>query len=263
MNRFFTPHRILECLAFLILAVAFTLSLILPPDSLTWIPAPQITVPVVNGLCALFCIMLIIRPGIKALEIGILLTQSFFTTWTGYETLGMFLFSALVILLFCYGFFRTHIRQRTIILIAISFICLFGVIPYGIARCVLVYSTLLFMTAFYYAVYTQIKDILSPLLPAQSDKAKVVLPPQGSAINLKECGLSQRQTQILTEYLLTNASYSELADKFIVSISTVKKDMAQALHIFGVKNNEELRFLLSHYRIIQEENPAAPRNIPR
>ena len=91
--------------------------------------------------------------------------------------------------------------------------------------------------------------MLSPLLPKQSKEAKIKLPPQENLLNLQECGLSERQIKILNEYLATNASYSELADKFIVSISTVKKEMSQILHVFGVKNIKELKFLLSHYRL--------------
>ena len=90
------------------------------------------------------------------------------------------------------------------------------------------------MVAFYYAVYSKLKHLLSPLLPAQSKEAIVKLPPQGSLLNLQDCQLSERQIKIVNEYLETNASYSELADKFIVSVSTVKKEMAHILHIFGV-----------------------------
>ena len=100
MKEFFSPHRIFEIFGFLILSVAFIISLILPADTSTWIPAAKITIPIVNGLCALACIPLIIKPGIKSLEISIFLIQSFFTTWTGYETLGMFLYSAMIVLLY-------------------------------------------------------------------------------------------------------------------------------------------------------------------
>ena len=249
MKEFFSPHRIFEIFGFLILSVAFTISLILPADTSTWIPAAKITIPIVNGLCALACIPLIIKPGIKSLEISIFLIQSFFTTWTGYETLGMFLYSAMIVLLFCYGFFMKHIHRRVFFIMFIWLIWLLGVIPYGFARCALVYTTFLFMFAFYYAVYSKLKHLLSPLLPSQSKEAIVKLPPQGSLLNLSDCQLSERQIKILNEYLETNASYSELADKFIVSVSTVKKEMASILHIFGVKNCEELRYLLSHYRL--------------
>ena len=79
IRHFFRPHRILALFSFITLSVAFVLSLMLEPDSLTWIPYAKISVPIVNGLCAILCLVLIINPEIKWIEILILFVQSFFT----------------------------------------------------------------------------------------------------------------------------------------------------------------------------------------
>ena len=247
-----TPHRIFEFCGFLILSAAFIISLKLPAEPLTWIPFAQITVPVVNGLCALACIPLIIKPGIKWIEISLFFVQSFFTTWTGYETLGMFLYSAMIVLLFCYGFFKKYLHRKAIILVIIWGIWLSGVIPFGIARCVLVYTTFLFMLAFYYAVYSKLKELLAPLLPVQAEEATIKLPAVERTINLTDYNFTERQQKLIFDFMQYNSTYKELSDKFYISVSTVKKDMAEILRLFGVKTSEELRQLLSPYEIVLE-----------
>ena len=249
MRPFFTSRRILELFSFLVLSVAFVLSLLLEADPHTWVPAARVVVPVVNGLCAAACLVLICRPGIQQLEIGILLLQSMFTAWTGYEILGTFLYSALIVLLFCHGYFKEHLHRRITLLVAVWLVGLLGVIPYGAARCILAYTTFSFMIAFYYAVYTELKGLLSPLLPVQAAGASVKLPAPGGKIHLQDCGLTERQCQLLREFLANGATYAELAARYYISVSTVKKDMAQVLRLFGVKNNDDLRLLLSQYTV--------------
>ena len=245
-----TPHRVFSFCGFLILSVAFVISLVLPAEIRTWIPCPKIVVPVVNGLCALACIPLLIKPGIKWIEVSVFFVQSFFTTWTGYETLGMFLYSAMIVMLFCYGFFKKYLHRKVLILILIWIVCLSGVIPFGYARCALVYTTFLFMLGFYYAVYSQLKGLLASLLPVQSREAKIRLPQIGAVLNIKDYDLTERQQKLLIDFMHNNSTYRELSDKFYISVSTVKKDMAEILKLFGVKTNEELRQLLTPYEII-------------
>ena len=50
--------------------------------------------------------------------------------------------------------------------------------------------------------------------------------------------------------MYTKLSYKEIADKYMVSISTVKKDMTDIFSIFGVQNKNELTLLLSQYKLV-------------
>ena len=245
-----TFHRLFEIVSFIILSLAFVLSLILEADSLTWIPFAKVSVPVANGLCALACIPLMFKPGIYRLECGILLVQSFFTCWTGYETLGVFLYSAMIITLFSNGFFQKYMHRRLVLLIVGWIVCLFGVIPYGLARCLLVYATFLFMLAFNYAFYLKFKETFSPLVQIQSVDALIKLPEAGETINIAECGFTERQLQILEAFLNENATYKELSDRFYISVSTVKKEMAYILHQFGISTSEELRKVFALYNVV-------------
>ena len=62
-------------------------------------------------------------------------------------------------------------------------------------------------------------------------------------------GLTKRQINFLKDYMYTKLSYKEIAEKYVVSISTVKKDMADIFCKFNVKNINELYFLLSQFVI--------------
>ena len=50
----------------------------------------------------------------------------------------------------------------------------------------------------------------------------------------------------------TKDSYSKLAYNLCVSVSTVKKEMADVLKIFGVKNINDLYILFLQYEILYE-----------
>lgn len=246
IKHFFSPHRILAICSLLILSVAFALSLILEPDAQTWIPFPRISIRIINGLCAALCLVLIVNPEIKWIELSILCAQSFFTIWTGYETLGIFLYSAFVFLLFCYGFFKRHFKRRVLLLILFWIIELLGVIPHGIPRTILAYVTAFFMLAFYYMAFNSLKIFLAPLLPVQDESAKIKLLPTEGKINLNRCDLSELELKLLIDFLEENATYEQLGQKHNMSTSTVKKYMSKVLKTFGVKNNIELRTLLQN-----------------
>ena len=63
-------------------------------------------------------------------------------------------------------------------------------------------------------------------------------------------GLTKRQINFLKDYMYTKLSYKEFAEKYVVSISTVKKDMTDIFSIFGVQNKNELTLLLSQYKLV-------------
>lgn len=246
IRHFFRPHRILALFSFLTLSVAFILSLLLEPDSQTWIPYTQVSVPIVNGMCAFLCIVLIIKPELKWIETSILFVQSFFTLWTGYETLGLFLYSTLIFLLFCHGFFKEHLKKRILLIILLWLLILTGIIPHGLARTILTYATAMFMLAVYYVVYFSLKDFLSPLLPVQNDEAKIKLLPTDTKIDLNKCGLTETELKLLKYFLENDSTYEEMSEIFYMSNSTIKKYMSMVIKKFGVKNNTELKQLLSN-----------------
>ncbi len=250
MSNIVIPHRIFATTLFFILITMFIASIKITIPTVTWFPNPQVLIPIMTLICIIACIFLIIKPETKQIEIGILLSQSLITMWTGYETLGMFFYFSMIVILFGYGFFRKLFYRKTIILSFIWFIFILGIIPFGITRFLTVLLTFLFVITFNYAVYSHFKTLLAPLLPEQSLKAKIKLPSIGNKIYLTECGLSERQKLLLLDFINNNLTYKELADKYCISISTVKTDMAYILRIFGISNNNDLRIMLSQYKLI-------------
>ncbi len=244
------PERLFNILGFFILLVASILSFILDPCPTTIIPFPEISVPIIKSFCALFCVYLIFKPSFFIGQCAVLLLQSVTTTLTGYEVLGTFLFFASILILFCEGFFKTKIKQKTIILGLFWLLVIFGLVPFGFPRLILEFAVTFFFGGFFVFLYSKLKDILGHLLPQNLIESSVELPPQGAEIKLSNYGLNVRQISILKEYMKSKSSYSELAYNHFVSISTVKKDMSDILKIFGVANINDLYLLFLQYKIV-------------
>lgn len=73
------------------------------------------------------------------------------------------------------------------------------------------------------------------------------LPNQGEEIFLKDYNLTERQIILLKDFIENKSTYVKLAKKYNISISTVKKDMADIFAKFNVANNNELFILLSQF----------------
>ena len=247
------PSKLFNFFGFIVLLVASILSFILDPCPITVIPFPQISIPIINSLSALFSLYLFFfKPNLYIGQCTVLIVQSVTTTLTGYEILGTFLFFAAILILFCEGFFKTNLKEKIYIIVSFWFITTLGIIPFGWARFVLALAVFLFFFGFYIFLYSKLKDLLSTLLPPDIVTSYVNLPSKGTHIKLSEFGLNERQINILKIYMKTKDSYSKLAYNLCVSVSTVKKEMADVLKIFGVKNINDLYILFLQYEILYE-----------
>lgn len=234
----------------LILTTATLISYFHEPVVGTIIPAPGITIPIMNTLCALISFSMFFCPNIYPLEIFLGFTQSVCTTLTGYETLGTFLFCATIILLFCNGFFKTNHKRKIYTLMIFWIIIIQGVLPFGIDRYFLEIAVSLFFAGFYYYIYLKLADSLSTFVPAKIvANTKVTLPPPGSEISLEDFNLNERQILLIKSYMKHSYSYAQMAQKYNISTSSVKKAMSEAFNVFGVKNIKELHILLLQYKI--------------
>ena len=250
MSKKTISERLMFIFSFLVLATASAISILTDPSEFTILPYPEITVPILNTSCALFCFILIFIPENLICEIIILGVQCVSTTLTGYETLGTFLFMMILILLFINGFFKTHIRSKSVIILSLWLITILGVIPYGWSRFFLEIAVTGFFLGFSFYVYHRLKHLLSSFVPIKvSENRTIKLPQPGTRINLKNLGLNERQIKLIKEYLKTGNSYNQLAEKYYISTSTVKKDMTEAFSILGVRNLKEMHILLLQYDI--------------
>jgi DNA-binding CsgD family transcriptional regulator len=92
------------------------------------------------------------------------------------------------------------------------------------------------------------EDILSIFIPSKkSFDSNNTLPNQGEEIFLKDYNLTERQIILLKDFIENKSTYVKLAEKYNISISTVKKDMADIFTKFNVANNNELFILLSQF----------------
>ena len=242
--------RIFLFFSFLVLATASVLAFVLDHDINTLIPFPNYSIPIINTSCAFICLLAFIKTDWHWAQYLVAFVQSISTVLTGYEFLGLFLYSVLIILLFLNGAFKTKPLMKVSFLVSIWFVVNLGLIPFGrMDRMILIYVVSFFYGAFFFYVYTRLSYLLSPLLPASTVKTDIILPTPGSELVLKDYGLTERQIKFVTEYIKEGVSYNYLVEKYYVSLSTVKSEMASIFKIFGVKNKEDLRILLLQYRI--------------
>ena len=249
--RFFTEERVLDLGGFIILAVAAVISFIVEAESRTVIPKPEIVIPVVNTVCAVLAFVQFIFPKKHLLSYTVMLIQSISTILTGYETLGVFLFTALVILMFCNHDLKTHFYAKILPLLGVLMLSLPGVLPFGLFRFILAFAESVFFLAFYFCIYRKLETLLVSIAPVfeSTIQPKIDLPEKGGLISLADLGLNERQQNLIFDNLTEDSSYTDLSKKYYVSTSTVKKEMSDAFHLIGVKNLEELRILLMQYHV--------------
>lgn len=248
-RRIFSAERIFLIFSFVFLSAAATLSFVLPAETRTLIPFPEITVPAVNTISALVCFFLIFKTRWQIPQYAILFVQAIFTIFTGYEIIGIFLYSALIIKLFCNGFFKNHLILKAFGIIFIWLVSILGLIPFGWSRLILAYASIFFFCTFYYYIYRKLENQLSNFLPPSKVETQINLPEPGTKIHLEDFGLSERQIEFVSDYIKNGITYKEIAVKYIVSLSTVKSEMAKVFKKFGVSSKEDLRILLLQYKL--------------
>lgn len=247
-------RRLLNVCAFVVLTAAAIISYRFPNNSMTLIPYAEISVPFIYGMGALLYMLLIFHPESRILEMIVLIVLCFLTVWTGHEILGIFLYSAVIIMLLCNKFFKTHNAIKIMVFIVLWFVILSGVVPYGRTRTIIAYLVSVLQILFYAYVYVSLEDLLVPLLPPQFHSVRDRLPKQGSVLHvsqLQELGLSERQIQFILDSI-KGKSYAEIAETHAASTSTVKKEMVNIFKTFGVKTREELLFILLQYTIKEQ-----------
>lgn len=250
----FSAARVMCFFAFLVLLCAAVMSYKHPREKNTIIPFQDISIFAINSVSAVIALALTFKPSVWQAQVFLLFIQACTTTLTGYNTLGTFLYSAFIILCFANGFFKTKVRLKiSCILIAwIAVLIGYGyyAIQWGTRGVMYIHisiATSLFFFAFYFYVYKKLETLLVPLVPAKPQKSDIKLPQQGTSLYLSNYGLTERQTNLVLEYLSSEKTYSELAKQFYISESTVKKDMTEIFEKFNVQNIKDLHILLLQY----------------
>src|SRR5574344_2916048 len=242
-NSFFTADRIMIFFGFCALFAGTIGSLFFNAKFKSIIPHTEIIIPLINGSCAVAAAVLLFMPENLFLNAAILLVEAVATLLTGWNALGCFLFTALIVLLFCSGFFTTHPKAKAGTLGSVWLLTLLGVYPYGWDQIIFNAAVSVFMLSFFVCIYKILEEKLSFLLSkatVQRAKESITLPTEGSELHLNDYGLSERQVTFVMGALKNGASYKELSSDYHVSLSTVKQELAKTYKIFGVANREQL-----------------------
>lgn len=252
-RNYICPTRLLGMTGFVALAAGTALNLVFGanfPGSL--VPNTNVATPVVNGFCALMCLVFIFLPQKTGLLLFILVVQSVYDVLTGYELLGMFHFLLVNLVLFCKGFYKTKAGTKTLIIGIVWLLLLTTLFSFGVDRFVFALVVSLFMASAFAYIYYLLFNQLSFLLPERKEgktPAKISLPTPGSFLSLSKLPLTDRQCRCIRLCEKEDLSYKQIGDKLYISESAIKKDMATIFDLFGVQNKEQFRILLSRYQL--------------
>lgn len=210
-------------------------------------PFTSILLPVVHGITFLFGISCLIKPGMKRLYV-VLLIESGITIITGYEQLGIFFFYASLILIIIDGQFSKKSFRTVRFLIVYHIVSIFLMYTHGWPKTFVALFTSVFYGTFFTCIYKYLKSEFC-IIPANVSDNDLFRITKGNNLSLSAKGLSERQINLVYDYLNENLSYKDLSEKYFISISTVKKEFTSIFHVFKVDNINELKMLLLQFQI--------------
>ncbi|MBP5520635.1 MAG: helix-turn-helix transcriptional regulator [Treponema sp.] len=248
------PSQFLAFGGFIILFIASYFNIFKQDEwiGLTIIPYPKYVIPILDIASTLFTICIVIFPKKHFSLYPVLFVQAILTSLTGYEQLGIFLFSVLIVLIYLNGSFYCKKQNLLIILLYVFYsVVLLGVIRYGKQRFYIAIGYTYFIAAafnYLFMVYRQKLTSLLPLIHQELYLSKdIQLPKSGEIMHLSKYKITERQKIILYEAVAKNKTYGEIALKNNLSLSLVKKEMTNIMQYFGCKNIDSLKIVLSQF----------------
>lgn len=256
-KKWINSERVVSIVAFFFLIIAFVISLYSngdPNSLLELIPhkpgvrLTRIILPIIHGSAVIWCFYQIFKPSLVG-ECGIMLIESFLTILTGTEQLGIFLFYGAVCLYQISIASANKKNNRVYVFIIVHFILLSTTITKGWRVFALSMGMSTFYLVFILWIYHLLKVKLSCFLPQTVIASEIIKAKHGEVIHLKDYNLTDRQIGIVIDYIHDKTSYKDLADKYITSLSSIKKDFSIVFQRFNVSNIQEMSFLLMQYQV--------------
>ncbi|MDR2956208.1 MAG: hypothetical protein LBV43_14130 [Prevotella sp.] len=252
-NRLVNPFQLLAIGGCIMSGTATILALIYGADFVaSVIPFASIITPCINGLCTVIAFLLIFNPHWFALFYAMLFVQSLHLVFLGFDVIGLGLYIFLNFILFCKGFYKSFFKLKVFLCLAIWVLMIIHILSFSWDRVFIGFAATLFVTSTYVCIYYLPRDRLSYLLsntPIDKMNSVYQLPEPGSSLCLQDLGLSERQCGCIEACLTGSVLYKVLADRYLTSESTIKKEMASMFKFFGVTDRESLMLLLSQYKI--------------
>ena len=244
-------ERVVSIIGTIYMGLALLSAILLNGDPKSIIPYSKIVIIVTHSVCALLSFISIFKTGVK-LKITVLLIESCLLILTNYEILGIFFFYFAIILLLSNDFFTSKSFFHASILFDFHLVNILLMYTHGWPQTMVALATSVFAFFFFIWIYRILRKKLSCLIPPTvSNNGILQSIKPGSEISLKDYNLTDRQIDLVLDYLHNNLSYNELSEKYYISVSTVKKDFAEIFKIFNVTKLEELHILFLQYRIVK------------
>ena len=252
INMKVNPNRLLYILNALLMAFAmiWNIRAAIPYTSvipyMTWIKA------VLNVFCLCLSVILIVRPEKKVLTYIVFFVEAGnAAALVGFIGIGTSLFCIAIVLCFINGEFAVNRNKKVIMLGVYWMLIIITTYPVlGLTFVIFEIIGTLFGLTVCAALYQKLEAKLSYLLlPNETVTSAITLPPKGSILKLSDYELSERQIAFILGSIKDRQTYEALGNRYYVSTSVVKKDMAAACKYFGVANREALRILLLQYKL--------------
>lgn len=219
----------------------------LVPD--TFGPIALYLIPSIHVLTSIILIPLIIKDNML-IKFFLFQIESCVAIYTGFETLGMFLFYSSIFLMYIFYFSDKEHTYSVLIFFVIHLFFIF-IDPCAtiFTKIINIASSIYMMIMFIYC-YSILRNKFSSFIPkAVTVNSNIANKKPGELLKLTDYNLTERQINFVYDYIINNLSYKTLSEKYFVSISTVKKEFTDIYKVFGVNKLEELHILLLQYKL--------------
>ena len=251
MTKRLTPERLLYILNAGMMAFVMVLNINVAIPYVSVIPYMNLIKAALNAFCMCLSIILIFHPEKKLLTYIVFFVEAGNAALVGFLGIGTSLFCIGIVLCFINGEFAVNRKKKVIILSVYWMIVIITIWPVlGFTFVIFEILGTLFGLSACATLYQKLEGKLSYLLlPNETVTAAITLPPKGSTLKLSDYDLSERQITFILGSIKQGETYETLGNRYYVSTSVVKKDMAAACKYFGVTNREALRILLLQYKL--------------
>jgi len=250
-RKWLTPDRVLYILNVGAMTFAMVLNIKVAIPYISVIPYMNVIKAMLNAFCVCLSIILIIHPEKKLLTYIVFFIEAGNAALVGFLGIGTSLFCTGIVLCFINGEFAVN-RKKKVIMLSIYWALVIVTIWPVLGFTFVIFEILgtLFGLSACAALYQKLEGKLSYLLlPDETLTTSITLPLKGSILKLSDYELSERQIAFILGSIKQGETYESLANRYYVSTSVVKKDMAAACKYFGVANREALRILLLQYKL--------------